>query len=246
MYPILFTVSDIPFYSYAIFLGVALGVSIELTLSLFSKFSSLPRKKLSFVLFILVLSAWIGAKLFFLIFSLNDNNSPLESSSFWMGGGFVFYGSLIAILVIFFFMVKVFKLLTLKECGLFVPGAAFGHAIGRIGCFLAGCCFGHSEHIFYFDSHPVQLYEALMLIFLGFIFLKRINEQKFTQSVLFQYVFSYSIVRFVLEFFRGDLVRGAYWVFSTSQWISVIILFIVILRLIYLRVIRSNFLNKFL
>lgn len=127
-----------------------------------------------------------------------------------------------------------------------IVSVVLAHAIGRIGCFLAGCCYGiRSEHGIKFPNLPykvipTQLYEAiflfilfaaLMLIVLKFKRLKGFN--------LIIYGFAYSVFRFIIEFYRGD-PRGAYvGPFSPSQFQS-IILFLVACALLFLRLKRPD------
>ncbi|MBI3550244.1 MAG: prolipoprotein diacylglyceryl transferase [Elusimicrobia bacterium] len=117
------------------------------------------------------------------------------------------------------------------------------HAIGRVGCFVGGCCYGSPTSVPWgvrFQDptgivprrllgtplHPTQLYEAagdvLIFIFLYFFMMKRVREKRFTAgSVFLSWIILYSILRFVIEFFRGDdrgmLISAA---LSPSQWIS--------------------------
>ena len=94
-----------------------------------------------------------------------------------------------------------------------VPSFPVAHAIGRIGCYMAGCCYG-------VDGLPVQLYECFgNFVILGILLLleKTGNERRIPQC----YLFCYAVLRFILEFFRADAERGAFLWFSTSQWISI-------------------------
>ena len=110
------------------------------------------------------------------------------------------------------------------------------HVFGRIGCFLGGCCFG-IESPFGFTVHgntinpeindvnrlPIQLIEAglNLLIFLLIFYL--FKKSKMTDKLIFVYMLVYPVVRFTLEFFRGDAIRGFLFGLSTSQWISILL-----------------------
>ena len=110
------------------------------------------------------------------------------------------------------------------------------HFFGRIGCFLGGCCYGIESH-FGFTVHgntlnpsvndvnrfPVQLVEAAcnLIIFIVLFILHRKN--KFQNRLLIVYFFTYPVVRFILEFFRGDEIRGFLFGLSTSQIISILL-----------------------
>ena len=228
-------------------MGLAWGVSFILTQYLFDfTHQDQTQKKISLKpLFVgAFLSAWLGAKIFFLLFSAgNQLKDYVVSDAFWLGGGLVFYGGLIFGLIFYLSYALIFKKIDLKISYLFIPGLAFGHAIGRIGCFLAGCCFGdvcdlpwkvwmHGRFI-----HPVQLYESIGLLLLGYLSLRAIKKEVAGYKIALGYFFSYALLRFVVEFFRGDLIRGIYWYeFSTSQLISLSIAFISLLTFTIIKI----------
>ena len=211
-------------------MGLAWGVGFYLTRYLFEK-HQLETKPLLPLFGGIFLTSWIGAKVFFLLVS-SENKSVeyLSTNSFWLGGGFVFYGGLIFALAFYLIYSLGLKKFPFNESKFLAPGLVFGHAIGRIGCFLAGCCFGsqcdlpwavhmHGEWI-----HPVQLYEAIGLLLIGCYTLKWANGKKENFYVVTRYLLFYSLLRFIVEYFRGDLIRGVYWLdLSTSQVISVAI-----------------------
>lgn len=154
--------------------------------------------------------------------------------SFFKNQGIVFYGGLIGGLIGGVVTARVLKIKieSLEVC--IVPYIPLGHAIGRVGCLLAGCCYGFSYNGRFavstiFDGgqgtyFPIQAVEALcnliiLAVLFGFIRKKR---KKFT--ILCLYLIMYSCLRFFLEFFRGDSIRGSFLAFSTSQWISLLII----------------------
>ena len=108
---------------------------------------------------------------------------------------------------------------------------SLGHAFGRIGCFLSGCCYGietHTKWDIYFPIHdhaylPTQLFEMVFLFILAallaFLAFKHINDYTFLI-----YMVSYGVFRFIIEFFRGD-ERGQLAGLSPSQyWCIVLVL----------------------
>ncbi len=209
-------------------MGLAWGVGYFLTLAQFEKASIDPKQLLP--LFIgIFLSAWIGAKVFFLMVTPTHlAEKYLFANYFWLGGGFVFYGGLIFGLVYFLVISLCFKKFDLQKSYLLVPGLVFGHAIGRVGCFLAGCCYGRqcelpwSMNLEGVHRHPVQLYEAIYLLAFGIFILRRSRLERLQSSITISYLIYYSAGRFILEYFRGDDIRGLYWLnLSTSQYVSV-------------------------
>lgn len=209
-------------------MGLSWGVGYFLTQYLFEKNKEDTSRLLSLFLGIFI-SAWIGAKVFFLIFSSqNKIYQYLYANYFWLGGGFVFYGGLIFGLAFYLVYTLVLKKFDFKKSYLLAPGLIFGHAIGRVGCFLTGCCYGSQCELpwkVYMDGayrHPVQLYEALALFVLGRFSLKWVKEENAHSKVISNYLLYYSLIRFIVEFFRGDEVRGIFWFsLSTSQIVSV-------------------------
>tara|TARA_R110002072_G_scaffold288917_1_gene455369 strand:- start:41825 stop:42514 length:690 start_codon:yes stop_codon:yes gene_type:complete len=227
-------------------MGLAWGVSYNLTKSLLSE-DGYTLKNFNLLYFSTFVVSWIGAKALFLSASSeNMMDQYLNSSNFWLGGGFVFYGGLLFGLVYLFVFCKLLNLFSAKKLYLFIPGLTFGHAIGRVGCFLAGCCYGTicelpwaidlHDHL----RHPVQLYEALSLGILGFLILKMIKFKAEASFIVRFYLISYSIIRFILEYFRGDKIRGVHDYGTTSQYISLIILSIVLIEIIYSKIIKRQ------
>ena len=148
--------------------------------------------------------------------------------------GWVVYGGIIGGIIGALIYCKVCKLNPLKYTDNAFPSVAFGQAFGRIGCFLAGCCYGRECEgplsITFTNSHfapnnvpliPTQLISSALdfLLAFGLIFLYR----KFYtpgQTTALYFVF-YSVGRFILEFFRGDQGRGSIGALSTSQFIGI-------------------------
>ncbi|MDO9183554.1 MAG: prolipoprotein diacylglyceryl transferase, partial [Bacteriovorax sp.] len=215
-------------YSYPLFMGLAWGVGYYLTKYLFEKNHEDSSKLLNLYLGVF-LTAWIGAKVFFLLFSAKHKiYQYLYADYFWLGGGFVFYGGLVFGIIFFLLYSIYYKKFNFQNSFLLIPGLIFGHAIGRVGCFLTGCCYGSQCSLPWAVKmegefrHPVQLYEAIALFILGYFSLRWIANKKTNLFIITQYLIIYSAVRFVIEFFRGDEVRGVFWLsFSTSQLISI-------------------------
>jgi phosphatidylglycerol:prolipoprotein diacylglycerol transferase len=218
MYPILIQNKLIEVYSYPFFVGAAVAVAYLL----FEFKSNLQNKNLIF--FITTIISFLGAKVFYLI--VNRNFLIITDQKFWMGGGFVFYGGLIfggIFLILYFHLKKI----SLNELNQFILPLVFAHAIGRLGCFLAGCCYGKNHY-------PLPLVESVFLFFLGFfLYKKNIKNQ------ILVYLLSYGIFRFIVEFFRNDF-RGSLFTnfFSPSQEISILIFIILSFNFFFFRKIK--------
>ena len=150
--------------------------------------------------------------------------------------GFVFYGGLIGGALGLFIFAKAFRAPVLQYLDLFAAGTALGHAIGRVGCLLSGCCYGlptsSGFYVIYrsaIDPNvplgvpllPMQLIESFCLIAIYFLCEVVFYRGKRAGVSAAVYALTYAMARFILEFFRGDFVRGVLWGLSTSQYISV-------------------------
>lgn len=230
MLPVLFESSFFTLYAYPLFMGLAWGVGFYLARYIFEKhlLDTSPLMPLFIGVFV---TSWIGAKAFFLLFSSEQNTSQyLYANEFWLGGGFVFYGGLIFALSFYFIYSLWLNKFDFNHSKYLASGLIFGHAIGRVGCFFTGCCYGSQCDLFWAVEmhghrvHPVQLYEALGLFIIGFLSLRWIDSKKSNSYVVIHYLLFYSVLRFVIEFFRGDKIRGIYSsTLSTSQIISIVI-----------------------
>lgn len=153
------------------------------------------------------------SKILFVFLNPNESFTSLN-------GGFVFYGFVIPLLVSkFFFFKKEFFNINISKI---VIAICFSHSVGRIGCYFSNCCFGH------FFSIPVQLIEATYLCCLGFYLLQKFKKK--STDLCFIYFINYSVFRFFIEYSRQDSARGFYLNLSTSQWISVMIFFLIFVQ----------------
>jgi len=154
-------------------------------------------------------------------------------------GGLVFYGGLLACLVVATLYTRR-QNWSLKQAGdLLVPGLALGHAIGRLGCLMAGCCYGRPVSgdpwwaLTFPDRgvglvpagiplYPTQIMESLLELSLFAVLILIRRRKRFTGQVFLSYLMVYAVLRSVLELFRGDAVRGFLipGLLSTSQFIS--------------------------
>lgn len=222
MLPILFQNNDFILYSYPLLMGIGWGIAYQIYFSLIS----LSRTKAQLLFWGIFLSAWIGAKFFFVLTS-SQNSDLLFASNFWMGGGFVFYGGLVGGFIFVTFFKTLIPDLKLENLWPILPALTIGHATGRIGCFLAGCCYGKptesffSIHLHGENRYPTQLLEAGGLFIIGFYLLKAKQPRRFLLSV---YLISYGLLRFIIEHLRGDIIRGSWGFLTPSQWISLILL----------------------
>ncbi len=230
---------EIPPYGVCFFIGILLSTIIAFVLLTNRKW-----EKFDFLCSVayLLIGALLGAKLLFIIVSIDTiiqyNLTFIEI----LKGGFVFYGGLLGGALGVYIYGKQFKLNSIKYFDLCATVLPLGHAIGRIGCFLSGCCYGIKydgpfSHIYYNSANlftplnvnlfPVQLLEAFLLLILFIILLTMWLKKTKTGQITVVYLTIYAIIRFFLEYLRGDSERGRFINLSTSQWISFMILLII-------------------
>ena len=151
-----------------------------------------------------------------------------------IGAGIVFYGALAGGVIGALIGSVIAKDDIRDYLDIVVPVIPLGHAIGRIGCFFAGCCYGIPSEcaiaVTYTDPVggapvgvsllPVQLFEACadLAIFAVLITVSHKTVSKYLTTIL--YCVLYGTARFILEFYRFDSIRGIAGGLSTSQWIS--------------------------
>ncbi len=182
---------------------------------------------------VIMVSGFLGARLLHVFYEephyyLND---PIQVFKFWHGG-FVFYGGLIGTLVGCFIYIKIKKLSFLQWADFFTPMAPLGYAIGRLACFLNGCCYGKICDLPWavnfpnvlpsgITRHPTQLYIVFWEIILLITLLNIEKLKKFKSgSLLFIWLFLHSIGRIFMEFMRDDPRGDMILNLSISTWIS--------------------------
>lgn len=202
-------------------------------------------------LYILV-SALIGAKLLLLV--VDWRHYQHDPWSLVRSGG-VFYGGLVAAVLTSIWFFRKHKLSVWPMCDILAPSVALGHAIGRLGCFSAGCCYGKPTTMPWgvtftdpyareivgvpldISLHPTQLYESFVEFAIFGILIYMATRKKFDGQIFWSYVAMYSLARFVIEHYRGDLERGLAFggAVSTSQIIAAVLLVVAALALVTLR-----------
>ncbi len=186
----------------------------------------------------------VGAKLLYIITIIphiiknwNVIISDIKILNQVLSKGFVFYGGLIGAVIGFYIYSRMYKIDFMMLLDLMAPSIPIIHGIGRIGCFFAGCCYGmHYEgpfHIVFEHStvapggiplFPIQLVESIFNITAGILLILYTRRERKPGKAIGIYIIYYSIMRFLLEFLRGDISRGIVFNISTSQLISIFLL----------------------
>lgn len=257
MFPKLVELGPITLHSYGLLLALAFLAALSATARLARK-DSIPSNRIWDIGFIIVFSSIVGSKLLLLVTepgSYLANPSRLLTLEFWQAAG-VFYGGLAGALLgsaLYTWRHPDLPFWRLTDSA--APAIALGQSIGRLGCFSAGCCWGQPSDLpwaitftseyanrnvgvpLHVPLHPSQLYEsaAALLLCLGLIFVHR--RRQFVGQVFFLYLLAYPILRFLLEFFRGDPDRGVVLggLLSTSQFISLLLVPAAVIGYFYAR-----------
>ncbi len=227
---------SIPVYGIMFYAGIAATAAVAFIIC---KRRNIPRFDVAGAGVYTMIGAILGSKLLFIAVSYKQIIALGLTFTDIIKGGFVFYGGLLGGAIGLLIYTKQFKLPLDDYMDLFAAVIPLGHAIGRIGCFFAGCCYGipyngrfSFTYTASFDINtpigvpllPVQLIESavLLIVFAMTVaaFIKFSDKKGVTSSV---YMCAYSAARFVLEFFRGDSERGKFWGLSTSQYIGILI-----------------------
>lgn len=250
MYPILFKIpvfglfgrEYLPLHTYGLMVALGFLVGSLIVQHNAKREGEDPAMAIDLVFYILV-AAILGSRILHVFVSERDLffKNPLHLFAVWEGG-LVFYGGFIGASLVSIWYFRRHKLSPLKWFDFFAPAIALGHGIGRLGCFFAGCCHGrpllHDSWFaltFPFDPnslapggvplYPTQLMEALAegIIFCLLYWVWR--HKKFHGQVIFLYLMIYALARFIIEFYRGDAVRGMFFDtgLSTSQGIAIIL-----------------------
>jgi len=230
----------IPPYTFFSVLGIVFASTLFILLLLKYGYSI---RRYTKIFFLSGIGMLIGAKLFgFLtgLYTALANNEHITLQTF-INTGIVFYGGLIGFLLSFLLICKVWnKRIEYRVVDLAVVCIPLFHFWGRLGCFFGGCCYGKetlspfsvlytnrvTDEIFTASRVPIQIIEAAINIIIFVALFRILNTEKHKGHLMRIYLVMYAIVRIILEFFRGDLVRGIWHGVSFSQAVSVIVLMI--------------------
>jgi phosphatidylglycerol---prolipoprotein diacylglyceryl transferase len=251
VYPRLLELGPITVYTYGVLLAAAYLFGLQLA-RVRAKQRGLDANRVLDLGIYIIISALVGAKLLLLLVDFNTYaGNPGELLTLLRSGG-VFYGGLITAVMVAVWYIRRVGLPLWTTCDVFAPGIALGHVIGRFGCLFAGCCYGKPTSlpwgITFTDPfaaanvgtplgvplHPTQLYEAgAEFVILMVLLATERRGRPFPGRTFWLYMLLYAASRFVIEFYRGD-PRGSVGIFSTSQFISVVLAPLAVVMLVYL------------
>jgi phosphatidylglycerol:prolipoprotein diacylglycerol transferase len=253
MHPILFEFAGITVYSYGflIALGAIAGVGYMAVQG--KKELGLSFDKVNNLFLVIFIAAVVGGKVF--LFFEEPSSYLSHPEKLLSGSGFVFYGSFLFAIPAMAWFFKRNAIDPYKMLDIMAITTCLVHMFGRIGCFMAGCCYGSvTNSVFgvqFHDPacyanplnvplHPVQLYEAgYIFLVMVFLFMMR-NRRQFYGQLFLTYLLLYGAGRFMLEYIRGDAGRGFVVkdLISHSQFIALTIIGVVVF--VYWRWSKTN------
>jgi len=260
-----FSIFRFPTYGLMMMAGVGavFGLVSILCGKLFSRKRKADRMDTLLTCAIILLGAMLGAIMLRPIMKIPEvifrwgyfSQIPISETLSYVFGEIVFYGGLIGGAAAAVIFCRKYRIPILPTLDAIAPAVPLGHAFGRVGCLMAGCCYGmevnydHPFAVIYPEISlaappgipllALQAIEAGSLFFISMIVVTSYVTTRTKGLCLGLYLALYSILRFNLEFFRGDPIRGLYGPFSTSQYISIAI-FIISVTLICI-MLRDSF-----
>lgn len=239
MFPKLFTIGSfsLPTYGLLVALGFLAGLTVTVRLA---RRAGLPSEKITNLAVYCAIAGIVGAKLFMFLFDLPDylrDPGQIFTMATLQAAG-VFHGGLIVAVLFAIFYMRREALPALATMDVFAPGIALGQAIGRLGCFAAGCCWGRECSLpwgvrFRSDEaapvplnktlHPAQLYESAADLLIFAILYRQAGRSDKPGRVFGFYLVLYSVARFIVEFFR-EHEQSLVGPFSLTQWIALALL----------------------
>ncbi len=244
MKPVLFSIGSLNINGYGLMIALGLLIAESLAERKARKLH-IPTEPIMSMVFAAIFSGLLGAKILYWA-TILDQVIANPSIMLDFGNGFVVYGSIIGAIIGVTLYCRIKKIDLLTYLDLTIPYAALTQAFGRIGCFLAGCCYGFECHSWYAVTFtestlapnnvplfPSQLVYSAANLLHFIVLLYCYKKVKHKGQVFSLYLIFYSIGRYLLEYVRGDLIRGSVGVFSTSQFISLFILLIGVFGFLY-------------
>ncbi len=241
MHPIFFTLGPLTIRWYGVMAAIGFLLATAL-ITMNRKRADMTENQASTLVFIAIIGGVIGARIFYVAQNWTTQFSGNLLEIFRIDhGGLVFYGGFFLATAGIIIYCRKSKLDMVRVMDVFAPGLAIGHAMGRIGCFLNGCCYGNVTNsclgVDYPENsgawikfsgaavHPVQLYESCgNIVLAAFLFILLLRTKR--GITIASYLTLYGVLRFVDEFFRGDHSYDELWLgtFTPAQTIGLLLI----------------------
>lgn len=240
MHPILFQLGSLQVRSYGVMIVIGFALAVWWAMRVAPRYGIDPEQILDCVL-LTALAGILGSRLVYVALDWGDFvRQPLHLFYFWEGG-LSFHGAFIGGGLAVAFLAKRKGIPFLRLADVLAPGVALAYAIGRIGCFLGGCCYGvptdlpwacsfqdpFRPHLHTPPSHPTQIYASLSNLLI-FALLARMQKPPHPAGKVFwAYLALYGVYRFIVEFWRIGATSSVLALgLSDAQWVSVLMVFV--------------------
>jgi phosphatidylglycerol:prolipoprotein diacylglycerol transferase len=256
MYPVLFKIGSFTIYTYGFCIAVGALLGFVYMYWQGKKQYGITFDQSNNLFILLVIAGVVGGKLF-MIFE-DPSLYFSQPKKLFSGSGFVFYGSLLTAIPVMLWYFRKIKVPVLGMLDVMAAVTCIVHGFGRVGCFMAGCCYGLPTDSFlsvvfsnptcqaeplHTPLYPTQLFEATFIfsILIALLILKK--KKQFDGQLFLIYLMVYAVGRGVLEIFRGDIERGFLIenILSNSQFISILVASVALY--FYIRLNRNKKIN---
>ena len=249
MFPDLFSIGPLTVHTYGLFVAIGFAAALIVTMKI-GRREGMKGQQVLDMAFIMILVAVIGSRLMYVFINLAYyKKHPLDIIKIWQGG-LVFSGGLLAVALIMIWYLKRHSLSFWKMGDLWAPALALGQGLGRIGCFMAGCCYGKPTDSWWgvvfthpnalaplnIPLHPTQLYHALSGFIIFGVLLYVYAKRQFAGQVFLWYLILHSTARLLIERFRADergLLPGS--TMSLTQLIATLVLLASVIALFVMK-----------
>jgi phosphatidylglycerol:prolipoprotein diacylglycerol transferase len=249
VFPDLISIGPLTIHTYGFFvaLGVASGILLAANMG---RAQDMGVQQIMDMGFIMVLWGIVGSRIMYVLMNISFYlNHPLDVLKIWEGG-LVFSGGLIAVVIAMIFYLRRQRFSIWKTGDIWAPALALGQSIGRIGCFMAGCCYGKATDLpwgvvfthprslapLHVALHPTQLYSVLSGLVVFCVLMVLQTRKKFEGQIFLWFLILHSTARLFIERFRGDergLVPGTE--MTVTQLCTLLILMASVVVLLFLK-----------
>jgi phosphatidylglycerol:prolipoprotein diacylglycerol transferase len=250
MFPDLISIGPVTIHTYGPFVAIGVVGGLMITVKI-GKSEGIGSQQILDMGLGIILSSIIGSRVMFVLMNFSHyRHMPLDILKIWQGG-LVFSGGIIAVVLTIGWYIYRHHLSLWKITDLWTPAVAIGQAIGRIGCFMAGCCYGKPTDLKWgvvftnpqsiaqplnVPLHPTQIYSSISGFIVFVIVLLLHSKKRFEGQVFLWFLIFHSTVRLAIERFRGDdrgmlLSSGM----SVTQLITTLILIASVVTLMVLK-----------
>lgn len=217
MFPDLFSIGPFTLHTYGLFVATGFLAGLMVTIKI-GKAEGITAQQTMDIGFLMIVAAIVGSRLMYVLMNISYYmEQPLDALKMWQGG-LVFSGGIVCVVLAVTWYTRRHQFSFWKMADIWAPAMAVGQGIGRIGCFMAGCCYGkptgskwgvvftdpHSLAPLNIPVHPTQLYSSVGNFIIFFILLLLHRKKSFDGQVFLWLLVLHSTARLFVERFRGD------------------------------------------